>query len=152
MGIGGRDNGRVLRRCWLLAGALLVATVLFHDFAMMTHAHIADAPDTSQHAQSRHTEHAHVPAHAEGERVAATHVPLDGSCDAESCWPPDDCRVGLPGVLALGGSHVPLALDIPAGGIFPAITVPANLPGPAPDVTPPLPPGVRRALLQVFLI
>ena len=152
MGIGVRDTGRASGRCWLLACALLVAAVLFHDFAMTTDVHVADAGGTSHDAQERHANHTSAPAHAGGNRVAATQVPFDSSCDAESCRPTNDCRVGLSGVLAPGGSRVSIALDMPLEGAVTVTAVPPDRPDVAPEAAPPLPPGVRRALLQVFLI
>lgn len=152
MGIGGRDYGRVLRRCVRLTGAVLVAAVLFHDVAMASDAHAVVATDTSQDARAPRGVHASAHMQAEEAHVPAIHSSDEESCDPESCRPQNDCRVGLPGVLVPGANRLPLMVDIPVGGMFPAITAPSSLPGPVPDLTPPLPPGVRRALLQVFLI
>lgn len=150
MGHGGRESGGVLRRRWLVAGVLLVGAVLFHDLAMTAGAH--EEAVSPPEARSSHARHASVPAHIDAARAAALHDPIEGSCDTDECHPPEDCRVGLPGVLAPAGNRVPIALDVATDVPDSSTAVRVPLPDFDPGTAPLLPPGVRRAMLQVFLI
>lgn len=153
MGYEKRGSSGVPGCRWLIAGVVLVVTVLFHDLAMTADAH---GDTTSLHAaRSSHAGHATLSAHGDGLRAGVLRGSVegsDGSCDIESCHPADECSVGLPGVLASGGNRMPVALDVVVENPDASTDVSAPLPVFDPGAAPSLPPGVRRALLQIFLI
>lgn len=152
----GHEGQRRARRGWgrwLGAGGMLVAAVLFHALAMTAMAHAtADPPQAIRSTHALHARHASVPASAAVTRAGASHAPLDASCDADSCQPVEDCGVGLPAVLRMGGNQAPAAFDVAPGplDVAPAVQAPPAVVDTV--TTPVLSPGVRRALLQVFLI
>ena len=134
-------------------GGMLVAAVLFHALAMTATTHAAaDLAHAIRSTHALHGSHAAVPAPAAVTWTGASHAPLDASCEADSCQLAEDCGVGLPAVLRMGGNHAPVALDVALGPLEVAPTMQAS-PSVVDTVTPPvLSPGVRRALLQVFRI
>lgn len=152
MGREGSGRGRVRRRRWLGAGVVLVVAVLFHDLAMTADAHVAVSGPAAESGHTGHAAHAPVPAHAPGIPAVGVYEAPGEGCDGDPCHPPDDCGVGLSGVLGSGGNRVSLALDLPVGSLDAATVgrrrlVPLETADP-----PPLAAGVRRALFQVFIV
>jgi hypothetical protein len=141
----------MLRSYWPCVGLVIVLAFLVHDVAMAADAHHAarSATATERTAdQDVPTPHG---ASSPGDRHRPTHeTPADG-CHRVGCPPPGVCGVGRV------AAHVPDREDPATGPPAWTVTDPLGgrfgLPPPAPrGANATLPPGVRRALLQVFRI